>query len=304
MSPARRPGFHREEADDDGVSQPPNPPENTPAPQGEPSPTAPLQPDAPPWSTAPAPAASPPPAGGPPPIQGPPPPGSGQPGGAPGRWWRAATATPGRRLGTAAAALLAVLGLVGVLALGALAVGAVAFGRGEHGRVGQSSRMDDGGGMNRQGRGDGQGYGPGGGQGNRQGQGNGQGYGDGNDQQSPWGPGTGTGQRRGGSLGNGDRNGMGGMGALSSVLHGEFTTSATGTPTVMLFQLGQVTAVSGTTSMTVKSTDGFTATYALTKTTTMTAQPTVGASVRVLAAKDGATASSVVVLGAGTGSTS
>ena len=51
--------------------------------------------------------------------------------------------------------------------------------------------------------------------------------------------------------------------AMGAVLHGEFTTNLTGTPTVMVVQTGQVTAYTAGKSLTVKSTDGFEATYTL-----------------------------------------
>ena len=51
--------------------------------------------------------------------------------------------------------------------------------------------------------------------------------------------------------------GMGAGAALGAVLHGEFTTNLTGTPTVMVVQTGQVTAYTAGKSLTVKSTDGF-----------------------------------------------
>ena len=78
---------------------------------------------------------------------------------------------------------------------------------------------------------------------------------------------------------------------LGAVLHGEFTTNVTGTPTVMVVQTGQVTAYTAGKSLTVKSTDGFEATYMLDGTTATAgrgaAQLANGVQVRVLAAKDG-----------------
>ena len=53
------------------------------------------------------------------------------------------------------------------------------------------------------------------------------------------------------------------LAAMGAVLHGEFTTNLTGTPTVMVVQTGQVTAYTAGKSLTVKSTDGFEATYTL-----------------------------------------
>ncbi|QGN59007.1 hypothetical protein [Nostocoides sp. HKS02] len=76
-------------------------------------------------------------------------------------------------------------------------------------------------------------------------------------------PGFGKGQ------GNGSRLGplMGGVAGLGAIQHGEFTTQgANGTATVMTVQRGTVTAASAT-SLTVRSDDGFTATYAVDATT-------------------------------------
>jgi hypothetical protein len=205
-------------------------------------------------------------------------------------WWHRATATPGRRLATGLAAALAILGLLGVLALGALAVGTVAFGRGGHGaeRADSWSRTDGG-------KGDRMG---------RQGDGRGQGKGwQNNEQNQPFDPnGGGSGQ---GPRGRMDGMGpMGGMGALAGALHGEVTVATGGTPSVLLFQTGQVTAVDKA-SLAVKSSDGFTATYALSSSTiVMPSQPVVGSTVRVLANKEGAAATRVMVLSAGAGTTS
>lgn len=72
-------------------------------------------------------------------------------------------------------------------------------------------------------------------------------------------------QPRPGLGANGNRNGLGsllGVG-LGGVQHGEFTVQgANGTPRVMTVQRGTVTAASST-SVSVKSPDGFTATYAV-----------------------------------------
>ena len=83
------------------------------------------------------------------------------------------------------------------------------------------------------------------------------------------------------------------------MLHGEFTTSVTGTPTVMVVQTGQVTAYTAGKSLAVKSSDGFTATYTLDGTAPVlgnAATPVaVGATVRVVAAKEGMKVTAVVV---------
>ena len=78
---------------------------------------------------------------------------------------------------------------------------------------------------------------------------------------------------------------------MGAVLHGEFTTNLTGTPTVMVVQTGQVTAYTAGKSLTVKSADGFEATYTLTGTAPLTARNgatlATGVQAQVLAAKDG-----------------
>ena len=136
-----------------------------------------------------------------------------------------------------------------------------------------------------------------GGNGNGNGNGNGkrQGNGDGPQQApgqavpaDPANPGN-PGKRLG--QGNGMGMGRGAAGGLGAVLHGEFTTNVTGTPTVMVVQTGQVTAYTAGKSLTVKSTDGFEATYTLDG-SAVTAGPAAGqlangVQVRVLAAKDG-----------------
>ena len=62
-------------------------------------------------------------------------------------------------------------------------------------------------------------------------------------------------------------HGPGGLGFLSgTVLHGEVTASANGSVQALVFQRGEVTAVSAT-SITLKSSDGFTGTYGLTAAT-------------------------------------
>jgi hypothetical protein len=90
--------------------------------------------------------------------------------------------------------------------------------------------------------------------------------------------------------GNGDLNSI--PGRLGGTLHGEVTrpTAAGGVET-LLVQSGEVTAASDT-EVTVKSTDGFTETYALADTTTVrgpakAAGLTAGTHVTVVAAKDG-----------------
>ena len=97
----------------------------------------------------------------------------------------------------------------------------------------------------------------------------------------------------GNGQGNGDLNSI--PGRLGGTLHGEVTRpSAAGGTETLLVQTGEVTASSDT-SVTVKSTDGFTETYAVAATTTVrgpakAAGLAVGTRVTVVATKDGKTA--------------
>ncbi len=90
--------------------------------------------------------------------------------------------------------------------------------------------------------------------------------------------------------GNGDLNSI--PGRLGGTLHGEVTRpSAAGGTETLLVQTGSVTASSDT-EVTVKSTDGYTETYAVAATTTVrgpakAAGLAVGTQVTVVAAKDG-----------------
>ena len=89
-------------------------------------------------------------------------------------------------------------------------------------------------------------------------------------------------------------NGMGpllrGALALGDVQHGEFTTQVNGKTTAMTLQRGEVTKASST-SLTVKSADGFSATYTLgSDTRGRVDNLTVGDSVLVVAEKAGAKA--------------
>jgi hypothetical protein len=108
--------------------------------------------------------------------------------------------------------------------------------------------------------------------------------------------GQGNGQGKG--LGDGQDDGLGnGMGplmrgamGLGDVQHGEFTVQRNGSPVVMTLQRGVVTKASAT-SVTVKSDDAFTATYAIDDDTR--GRPgalAVGDSVLVVAEKTGAKA--------------
>ena len=153
----------------------------------------------------------------------------------------------------------------------------------------------------RQGMGPGNGNGMGPGNGMGQGRGNGNGKGnkdksrgdDDNDQQAP-------GQANPANPANPNGLGRGAGAALgNAVLHGEFTTNLTGTPTVMVVQSGQVTAYTAGKSLTVKSTDGFEATYTLDGGTATTGRNATalatGVQVHVVAAKAGMKVTTLVV---------
>lgn len=106
----------------------------------------------------------------------------------------------------------------------------------------------------------------------------------------PRGQGNGKGNGQGG-MGNGMGNGLGPLmreaTGLGNVQHGEFTVEDNGKATVMTLQRGEVTKASAT-SITVKSADNFTATYAIgTDTRGRTANLQVGDSVLVVAEKTG-----------------
>jgi hypothetical protein len=110
--------------------------------------------------------------------------------------------------------------------------------------------------------------------------------------QGPQPRGQGPGQRDG--MGNGMGNGIGplmrGAMGLGNVQHGEFTVQDNGAASVMTLQRGEVTKASDS-SITVKSTDDFTATYAVgTDTRGMATDVKVGDSVLVVAEKTGAKA--------------
>ncbi len=214
------------------------------------------------------------------------------------RVWEEVTSSTGGRVALAGVAVLATLLLVAVVGLGAALVGRHE-GRGDvaGGRDGTSmgrDRGESGGGP--WGKGDHEANGGGGpmgrdrqeGQSGRNGQG-------GPAVPGPQRRGTGPGTRPG--LGAG---GLGSGGALGGVLHGEFTTAVTGSPVVMVVQLGAVTAYTAGKSVTVKSSDGFEATYDLTGPVAPTRGGTavaVGAQVRVLAVKDGLKATVLGVVG-------
>jgi hypothetical protein len=123
--------------------------------------------------------------------------------------------------------------------------------------------------------------------------------------QAPNPRGQGSDQMGPGQMGPDQRNGQGDSGnglgplmrgamGLGNVLHGEFTAQDNGKATVMTMQRGEVTKASAT-SVTVKSSDAFTATYVIGADTRGKATDLkVGDSVVVVAAKAGAKAVLVV----------
>jgi hypothetical protein len=110
-----------------------------------------------------------------------------------------------------------------------------------------------------------------------------------------------NGKGQGNGQGAGDLNSI--PGRLGGTLHGEVTRpSATGGIETLLVQTGSVMAASDT-EVTVKSTDGFTETYAVSATTTVrgpakAAGLATGTQVTVVAAKDGKRALLVASKGA------
>ena len=101
------------------------------------------------------------------------------------------------------------------------------------------------------------------------------------------GPGGGFGGGAGNAGGGFGRQGDSAVGALTSALHGQFVISGTsGSTTTEQIQTGTVSAVSST-SLSVKSTDGFTGTYVVGSVDVSAA--TVGTSVTVLATVSGNT---------------
>jgi hypothetical protein len=219
-------------------------------------------------------------------------PGGREPSG-PRRWWGQLTGGARVAVGLGAAAVVVVL----VLGLGAVAWGIGRYvghgdGRGVGGREWSSQQERPGMGDMGWGRGQEGPNGRGNGLGN-----NGKGKGSGNGNNGKGSNGNGNGPGRNGLAGGG---GAGGMGALLGrggvLLHGEFTTDLTGTPTVMVVQSGQVTAYTQGASLAVKSSDGYEATYTLDASTVLSSTSvSTGSSVTVLAAKDGMKAIRVMV---------
>lgn len=221
---------------------------------------------------------------GPPPGHGPAATGAAA---APRGWWREATSTGGGRAALAAAgAVTVVAALVGVALLGGL-VGRV-VGWGHHDRMGVTAERGPLGDGDRPGRSE---EAPG-----RQGPGRGDGdrpMGRGADPAQPYALPDDAPQ--------GMRGGMGrGLGLLGGdILHGEFTSQSNGTPTVMLVQTGEVTTYTSGRSLTVRSSDGFTATYSLDGSVTPSggvARLATGVQVRVVAAKEGMKVTRLVVV--------
>lgn len=237
--------------------------------------------------TRPMPAAHPPPGQPGPPQSGPPQSGSpqprqpGQPGSPvaaqPGRppkgpnLFRQATSTTGGAIALIVAGVVSLLLVLGVVGVGAAAVARTVAGHND-----RSDRME-------QMRDQRQGVLPPGSQRRLE-------RGPGSGGQLP-GQGKGNGNGLGARPGLGMGSMMGGLSALGDVQHGEFTAQdAAGTSVVMTVQRGTVTAVS-TSSVSVKSADGFTATYAVDRSTRGRATTlTKGDSVLVVAQKAGAKA--------------
>lgn len=231
------------------------------------------------WAAAPTAAAPAPPGWTPTPPSG------------PRRWWDEATSTGGGRAALLGVAVLAGLFVLAGVALSTALVVGNHFGDDDgfvtsnRGWMGQDDQMGPG---NRNGMGQGQGNGNGNGNGKNKGQGNPNGKQQAPGQANPADPGIpGLGRGRGAGA------------APGAVLHGEFTTDLTGTPTVMVVQSGQVTAYTPGKSLTVKSTDGYEATYTLDATTATTGKNATqlanGVQVRVLAAKEGMKVTALVV---------
>ncbi len=220
----------------------------------------------------------------------------------PRRWWGEATASTGSRIALVTAAALVVLvlvagaGLVGSFVLHRVQRAVSASASEDHGVWGDDGERGGSTPFGNNGRGNGNGRKDGGQGGSDRGPGNGNGPGRGNGLGQGNGPGQGNGRAQG--QGNGLGGGM--LPGLGAVLHGEFTTTVTGRPAVMLFQVGEVTAVTEGASLTVRSTDGFKATYTLdTATSTVGGSPVTGDQVRVVAAKQGNTAVLVQTVGQG-----
>jgi hypothetical protein len=106
--------------------------------------------------------------------------------------------------------------------------------------------------------------------------------------------------RMGGGFGGPMGGQAGGMTSLLTALHGDFTVSQDGNYVTERMQTGQVSALS-TTSITVKSTDGYTQTYAIDSSTQKASTPASGASVTVIATVSGDTATATTITDAAQG---
>lgn len=158
--------------------------------------------------------------------------------------WQQATSTSGRRWALAlSAGAVALLLFLGVAFAGLMVLR-------NHDRVGLFGNRDDGQFLRQDGPGNGRGNGNG--NGKDKDKGNGRGNDDQDLRNLPGMPG----------MPGGRAQGLGGLGSLmgGATLHGEVTATVNGSVQALLFQRGEVTAVSAT-SITLKSSDGFTATY-------------------------------------------
>jgi len=175
--------------------------------------------------------------------------------------WRQATSTSGRRLALAlSAAAVALLLLLGIGVTGLVVLR-------NHDRVDLlgNRQVDRFLGQNGPGNGNGNGFG------NRQGQGPGT-----NNNRNP---------RNLPGLPGGRGQGLGGLANLlgGTALHGDVTATVDGSVQALVFQRGEVTALSGT-SITLKSSDGFVGTYSRTAATnSMMAAPVKGGQAFILA---------------------
>jgi hypothetical protein len=201
-------------------------------------------------------------------------PAAGHQAGPPANTWHQATSTRGGRWAIAvAAAALAVLMLLGVGVAGLLVLR-------NHDRFGMMGQRGEGFSRGQMGHGDGRDDG-----GNR-----------GTNPLQPGAPGA-PGQRGGGTQGLGRLGGLLGGGAL----HGTVTATVNGSPQALVFQRGQVSAVSAT-SITLKSSDGFSGTYGRTSaTSSMLQAPVAGGQAFVLARASDKVAVTVIPTPAGGG---
>jgi hypothetical protein len=256
-------------------------PSRGPSPQPEPSPpTQPLPPAAGPAPQGP-PAQGPPTQGpptqgpapqGPPPAQGPPPYGPGSPGQPPARQpglWRQATSTRGGTIAVIVAACLAVLLVLGLVGTGLVVAARVVAGHDGAIHIERMADRQDGSlppGMQKK-------------------------LDRGPKRVMPGAPVPGAPGPGARGQGNGLGQLMRGASGLGNLQHGEFTVQgANGKATVMTVQRGSVTAATAT-KLTIKSEDGFSASYTLDATTRgRAAGLRPGDEVTVLATKDGAKA--------------